>query len=65
MTKPAIEFIQLIVLARICLEFRKIVFQGGTAIRWGYGGTRFSEKKLKNSVRYENHRDSLFFAIFV
>lgn len=43
MTKPAIEFIQLIVLARICLEFRKIVFQGGTAIRWGYGGTRFSE----------------------
>jgi predicted nucleotidyltransferase component of viral defense system len=39
------EIAQLIVLQAICSvkESREVIFQGGTAIRWFYGGTRFSE----------------------
>jgi len=60
--KQKLEVVQLVVLHRLFSTpaSKETIFQGGTALRWGYGGTRFSEDiDLYTSLDRKKQQDLL------
>jgi len=60
--KQQLEVVQLVVLHRLFSTpaSKETIFRGGTALRWGYGGTRFSEDiDLYTSLDKKKQQDLL------